>query len=214
VSLRSQPQTAFRDRYTVLQPNLDTSVWRFWGQLPGYDGRVFAKALQERGDQFRSLPETVPTSQSQRNADALVAMAQDSLCGPSPNGNGLDHAERAPVVTVFVDATLATPTKGAAGAEIAFGPRVGPETLQRILCEGSVELVGLDRGRPVVASATTRAIPPAIRRFDPDNLTTVCWYHHHVAIHWNGFRIDPHSPPQRRRLIPPEPGPDPPAIPS
>jgi hypothetical protein len=238
---------AFRDRYTVLQPNLDTSVWRFWGQLPGYDGRVVAKALQERGDQFRSLPETVSTSQSQRNADALVAMAQDSLDGPSPNAGGLDHAERAPVVTVFVDATIATPTKGAAGAEITFGPRVGPETLQRILCDGSVQLVGLDRGRPVVASATTRAIPPAVRRFvlwrdggctiagcssryrlqphhirehskggdhDPDNLTTVCWYHHHVAIHGNGFRIDPHSPPQRRRLIPPEPGPDPPAIPS
>jgi hypothetical protein len=35
-----------------------------------------------------------------------------------------------------------------------------------------------------------------------------------VAIHGNGFRIDPQSPPQRRRLIPPEPGPDPPAIPS
>jgi hypothetical protein len=45
---------------------------------------------------------------------------------------------------------------------------------------------------------------------EPDNLTTLCWYHHHVAIHVSDFRIDPHSPPQRRRLLPPS-GADPPA---
>jgi 5-methylcytosine-specific restriction endonuclease McrA len=37
---------------------------------------------------------------------------------------------------------------------------------------------------------------------DPDNLVTVCWWHHHVAIHGQGQRIDPTSPPKRRRLIP------------
>jgi len=44
----------------------------------------------------------------------------------------------------------------------------------------------------------------------PDNLATICWYHHHVAIHGNGYRIDPESPPHRRRLIrgsPQEPDP-------
>jgi hypothetical protein len=35
---------------------------------------------------------------------------------------------------------------------------------------------------------------------DPDNLTTVCWFHHHVVIHGHGFTINPHSPPQRRHL--------------
>ncbi len=38
---------------------------------------------------------------------------------------------------------------------------------------------------------------------DAANLATVCWYHHHVAIHGRGFAIDPDSPPQRRRLLPP-----------
>ena len=38
---------------------------------------------------------------------------------------------------------------------------------------------------------------------EPENLATCCWFHHHVAIHGNGFRIDPTSPPQRRRLLPP-----------
>ena len=39
----------------------------------------------------------------------------------------------------------------------------------------------------------------------PENLTTLCWWHHHVAIHRRGMRIDPQSPPRRRRLIPPAP---------
>ena len=242
-STSDNEREAFRDRYAVLQPNLDTSMWRFWGQLPGVEGHVLATALQERGDRFRALPQAFPTSQAQRNADALVAMAQDSLDGIAEDEEGRVDARRTSVVTVFVDATIASPANGAAGAEIAFGPRVGPQALQRILCDGSVQLVGLDRGRPVVTSAASRSIPPAIRRFvswrdggctiagcssryrlqphhinehgnggnhSADNLTTVCWYHHHVAIHGNGFRIDPQSPPQRRRLLPP--GPDPPAI--
>ena len=36
----------------------------------------------------------------------------------------------------------------------------------------------------------------------PENLTTLCWWHHHVAVHRRGMRIDPQSPPQRRRLLP------------
>ncbi len=44
---------------------------------------------------------------------------------------------------------------------------------------------------------------------DPDGLGTVCWYHHMVVIHGRGYRIDPESPPHRRRFLPPE-GRDPP----
>ncbi|MDE0709559.1 MAG: HNH endonuclease signature motif containing protein [bacterium] len=36
----------------------------------------------------------------------------------------------------------------------------------------------------------------------PENLTTLCWWHHHVAVHRRGMRIDPQSPPHRRRLLP------------
>ena len=35
------------------------------------------------------------------------------------------------------------------------------------------------------------------------NLATLCWYHHHIAIHRKGHRIDPDTPPHRRRLLPP-----------
>ena len=36
-----------------------------------------------------------------------------------------------------------------------------------------------------------------------NNLATLCWYHHHIAIHRRGHQIDPHTPPHRRRLLPP-----------
>ncbi|MGB5655863.1 MAG: hypothetical protein WBN35_04530, partial [Acidimicrobiia bacterium] len=36
---------------------------------------------------------------------------------------------------------------------------------------------------------------------DPENLTAVCWFQHHVVIHGQGFGIDSGSPPQRRRLL-------------
>ncbi|MDE0642514.1 MAG: DUF222 domain-containing protein [bacterium] len=37
-----------------------------------------------------------------------------------------------------------------------------------------------------------------------ENLATLCFFHHHIAIHRLGHQIDPHSPPHRRRLLPPE----------
>jgi hypothetical protein len=38
---------------------------------------------------------------------------------------------------------------------------------------------------------------------DPTNLVTLCWFHHHVAIHQLGYTIDPDSPTHRRRLLSP-----------
>jgi hypothetical protein len=35
----------------------------------------------------------------------------------------------------------------------------------------------------------------------PDNLITLCWYHHHVVIHRQGHRIDPQSPPGNHRFL-------------
>jgi hypothetical protein len=158
---------------------------------------------------------------SQRRADALVSIAQDSREPVVLDGGSSEGSE--PLVTVFVDGGLAAGSQGEAGAEIEFGPRVGPAVLDRILCEGRVQLVGLLDGKPVVTSSATRAIPPMMRRFvkwrdggctiagchsryrlqvhhirpragggghDSDNLTTLCWFHHHVVIHGLGFRID------------------------
>ena len=228
----------FSDRFFTIQPNLDESRYRMWGEAPGIMGAMIDKAICERADELHRDTGDLPSLRGQRRMDALTAMAQDSLDGTT------GESATSPHVTVFVDARQDNPT--VTTTEIAYGPRVGPDALDLMLCTGRVRIVGLDaEGVPVVTSPAARAIPPAIRhtvthrdgacvidgcgsryrlephhirRFSqggthhPDNLATVCWYHHHVAIHGNGYQIDPASPPLRRSLIKsnPGPGPDPP----
>lgn len=111
-----------------------------------------------------------------------------------------------PLVTVFVDAALAGETNGEAGAALAAGPRVGPAVLERILCEGAIQVVAVADGVPVVASAATRTIPPAIRRFvlwrDGGCVADGCrsrkdtpglghWRSRGVANWWVGFARSP-----------------------
>ena len=227
---RSGERDVFVDRNVYFQDSLDSSAGRIRGELPGYEYMMVRDAVEERADMFSDLPGPTQTG-SQRNADALVAICQDSREPIALDGEPSQRSE--PLVSVFFDADQAS-SRGETGAEIEFGPRVGPAVLDRILCEGRVQLVGLSNGKPIITTDRTRAIPPEVRRFvkyrdggctiagchsryrlqvhhihpraasgdhDPDNLTTLCWFHHHVVIHGLGLRIDPHSPPQRRSLL-------------
>jgi hypothetical protein len=227
---RSSERDRFVDRYLWFQDSLDNTSGRLSGELPGYEYMIVRDALEERADMFGDLPGPKQTG-AQRRADALVAIAQDSRDPVAFDGEPSPRSE--PLVSVFFDAERAS-SRGETGAEIVFGPRVGPAVLDRILCEGRVQLVGLSNGKPVVTSDGTRAIPPEVRRFvkhrdggctisgchsryrlqahhvhsraaggdhDPGNLTSLCWFHHHVVIHGLGFRIDPYSPPQRRSFL-------------
>jgi hypothetical protein len=93
----------FGERYFVIQPSLDEAQYRMWGQLPGIAGRTVEKALHDRADQLRHNTSDgvgdVSVSRGQGQADALVAMAEDSLSGASHEGT-----TDSPHVTVFVDA--------------------------------------------------------------------------------------------------------------
>lgn len=159
----------------------------------------------------------------------------------TPDGHGPQARRRpggAPIasVTVFIDAKLAEWDRGVQGMGIAAGPRIGPDSLDRIVCGSIVSIVAIDRlGNPTAASDRARTIPPAVRaavlrrdggcviagchsryrlephhiiprseggKHHPDNLVSLCWFHHHVAIHLDGHRIDPDSPPLRRRFLP------------
>ncbi|MEE8485338.1 MAG: HNH endonuclease [Acidimicrobiia bacterium] len=65
-------------------------------------------------------------------------------------------------MTVFVDARQDNSVETT--AEVEYGPRVGPDALEQMLCVGRVQVVGLDTdGVPVVTSRATRATPPAVR---------------------------------------------------
>lgn len=229
---------AVEDRFVAIQPNLDSSSWRLWGQLPGTDGAVVEQALIARGDQFPRLPDGNRPTRGHRSADALVTLCAESL----DNAGGDDSGGTVPTVTIVCDARDASASNGETGVTVVGGPRAGPQALEAVLCDGLVEIVAMDSdGVPLGVGQTTSTIPPRVRRYvlardggctidgcgsryrlqphhiehrawggthDTHNLATLCWFHHHRVIHGMGFTIDPESPPGRRRLKPP--GTDPP----
>ena len=230
---RQDEQQIFDGRFLSIQPSLDQSSYRMWGLFAGIDGQVVERALLERADRFPTAPAGRHVPRSQRHADALVSIAQDSL-----EGTGNEGGSSVPLVSIFLDADLAASTDGEAGGEIASGPRIGPLSLEQILCDGSVEiLMASPKGQPLSVGPTSRTLPPKLRRYimhhdggactvdgcrsryrlqphhikprsqggshDPSNLTTLCWFHHHVVVHRNGHRIDPSTPPRRRRFLKP-----------
>jgi len=236
---RRNEQQAIAERFAVVQPNLDESAWRITGVLSGVDGHTLYRALDARADELRLLPGGDGHTRGQLQADALVAMAHDSLNRTRNNETAADGSS----VSILVDLSEANGTSGERGARIEYGPRVGPQVLEELLCTGTVQIIGLFDGTPVVTSTASRAIPPAVRRLvaardggctiagctsryrlephhivlrsdggshDPENLTTLCWFHHHIVIHQQGLRIDPDTPPLKRRLAQPKPGHDPP----
>jgi Domain of unknown function (DUF222)/HNH endonuclease len=235
---RQDEQERADGRFVRLQPSMDGMGGSVWGELPATGWTVIDKALHQRADELPPAPDG-REALGARLADALVSVCQDSLDSEpaAEDGEGAPITRSTPAVTVFVDAALAAGSRGEAGAEVAgAGLRVGPSTLEEILCTGTVAVVRRESGTPISTSGRRRAIPPAIRSHvlfrdggctvdgctsryrlephhidphasggshDPRNLTTLCWYHHHVVIHVRGFTIDVGSPPQRRRLKPP-----------
>jgi hypothetical protein len=214
----------FADRFLHIQPSLDESHWKLWGQLSGVDGRIVDKAIHTAID---SLPDNPDTTASQDRADGLVSVASEWLSGEI-GGHEL-------AAEIFIDADLAAVTSGQAGVSVVSGPRIGPNTLGEILCSGTTRINIIDGTGTVSTTPTSRSIPTAVRRrvlqrdghgcviagcnsrtrlqphhlvsyaqggaHDPENLITVCWYHHHVVIHLQGRVIDPQSPPQRRTFL-------------
>lgn len=207
--------------------SLDESVGFLNAQLPAHDWKLVTDALEDRADR---LPSDDGSTREQLRADALVAMAMDSL-----GAKTADHQSPGSTITITVDADLAARSGCELGGTIVGGPRIGPNLLAELMCEGSVEIVlsGVS-GVPVAVGPTTRVVPPKVRRMvlardgactvdgcgnryrlevhhilprgeggshDLDNLTTLCWWHHHVAIHGTGMQICPSSPTTRRRLI-------------
>ena len=209
------------------QRDLFGSTGRFWGEGPALETDAIFTAIEAAADDLPPPPAGHPESRSARRFDGMLALAL---------GEGGDQQVH---TTVIVDAVDAAPAGGEQGAWIASGPRIGPGTLERILCESTCEIVARTQdGTPLAVGDSRTAIPPRTRRWvkardggmctadgcrsttrlqphhirhrkaygdnQESNLATLCWFHHHVVVHGRGFRIDPDSPPQRRRFLPPE----------
>ena len=232
---RGDERDAFERQYVNLRVSDDGAVWHLSGRLTATDGQIVRKALDRRSDQIPPLTSDIEAelTPAQKQAIGLTTMAQDDLDQDLVPG---DPAGREPVIMLIKDEALAEGSGETQGVEVFNGPRVGPQVVETVECEGRVEPVTIHDGQIVEIGAVRRQIPKRLRRAvlardrrcvidscrsgyrlqthhviprsdgganTADNLATMCWYHHHIAIHRRGHRIDPHTPPHRRRLLPP-----------
>jgi hypothetical protein len=158
----------------------DELATSFWGELPGLDARVMEKAVDQKADEIILTHQKLAVAE--RRALALVAICQDSLYTG-------DNPESVPVeVAVIVDADIAVETSAERGVSVLAGPRLGPGTLEEILCHGIVDVVGITRdGRPLDLGRRSRTVDRKLRRhvLHRDGGCTVegCSSRYRVEIH-------------------------------
>ena len=149
------------DRYLAIQVNLDQTAYRLWGELPGEAGGIVTSALAERADTFPPLPDGSRGTLGQRNADALTSICSDSFTG-GENGGGSQ-----PLLTVTLDGSNLSSDgePGETGLAVVAGPRVGPETLDLLLCNGRGEINALaSSGQLVAVGDAFSYLSPRLRR--------------------------------------------------
>ena len=219
---RTDDHRSHASSHLALQPNLDESRWHLWGELDGYMGGVVDKVLTERADEIPCLPDGMRPGLGYRRAAALTAVCEESR----PN------RVTTPLITVFVDdsgAEIAGGTtvgpeildKVACGGSLELirtrdGQPLGMGRRSRVIPNRLRRFVLHRDGGCTADGCTSRyrlevhhAIPwseggPTT----PENLVTLCWFHHHVVVHGWGYRIDTRLGSGRLRFL--KPGTDPP----
>ena len=225
--------TAFRMRRLWFQPNLGNTMAVASLTMTGTDMESVITAVDKRADEIINPDDPMRPRLEQRRVDALVSLALDTT-SPIPNSDA--PAPRRLKAHIFIDATECNHSNGETGAITRSGIKVGPNTLQEILCMGETQTTFVDvdglkavptdgdrlpnRTRDYVffrdgactadgCSSRYRLEPHHITpqsqggTHEPAGLTLLCWFHHHIVVHQQGFTINPHSPPGRRRFLPP-----------
>ncbi|MFV9672591.1 MAG: DUF222 domain-containing protein [Acidimicrobiia bacterium] len=230
---RDIEREAFELRYMVAQPNLDESSWRVHGQLPGVAGRLFVEALDRKADQLplsapgdgsrttrwadalwaMSLDSLAGSDgASIGSATPLLTVFMDATHATATNGEAGVTVEAGPrvgldtVEAILCDGVIEVTGRAEDGTPLGMGrrSRTIPPRLRRFV-------LARDGGVCTIEGCVSRyrLQPHHINPWsqggatDAENLTTLCWFHHHVVIHGRGFTIDPSSPPQRRRFLRP-----------
>lgn len=224
---RREEQRSFDERYLMIQPTLDATNWRLWGSLPAVAGDIVAKTIDSVADDLPADPPGHPQSRAARRADALVAICErgtisgdgaktdatiivDARSAASTNGEagawivGGPRIGPAALERILCDSAVSITALTESGVPLAVGnsqTAISPRTRRFVLArDGGCTADG--------CTSITRLQPHHIQHRadhgtnDPVNLATLCWFHHHIVIHGRGFRIDPDSPPLRRRFLP------------
>jgi hypothetical protein len=193
----------FQDRYLVLQPTIDESWWKLWGGFDAVTGAIVDQALTAAAD---ALPETEsPRTAGWRRATALaqICVSDDALptqitvfvdaaiAAPTDGAAGVQLAAgpgigRTALEALLCDSVTEVTVIGSQAEPMRYGrrSRTIPGGLRRAILRR-------DGNRCVIDGCDSRHrlqihhVVPWSKGgpTDPENLVTVCWYHHHIAIH-------------------------------
>ena len=214
------------DQYLVLQPSLDESWWRLWGGLDGYSGAIVDKALTEAADQLPPLPDGTRGDSSWRKATALTALcisdnpppAQITVFIDTQHAVGTDgeagvvleagpRIGRDTLQAILCDAVTEITVTTENRIPMAYGrhTRTIPPALRRAIIHRDHNRCAADgcqsRNRLQVHHITPWSQNGPT---DPDNLITLCWYHHHIVIHQQHYTLYRHPEHGRIRFRRPE----------
>ena len=220
-------QRSFEDRFLVLQPNLDKTWWRTWGGFDGYTGELIDKTLTEAADHLPAETNHMP--QAWKRATALVQTLMADEPPPTQitvfveaktavptNGEAgvvLESGTRVgpqALQAVLCDSIVEVTARAEDGQPMAYGRkhRTAPPAMKRALLAETGHTCAVDgctsRHR-LQAHHINHWHPDGTT--DPDNLVILCWYHHHVVVHEQGFQIQYHPDRRRIRLTKPKRGP-------
>lgn len=166
--------------------DMNTSMLKIWGRIPGADGAVVAKALDRViDDHLRAEGDSHEEKRSleQIRADALIEMCSARLDADF-------DADRAAVVC-HVDASVLV-TKHGNGA-LENGVAVSADVVSMLACDGRLRMVfDGSNGEPVGVGRTMRTVPPwvmqQVRRRDVGCVYPGCGRtagtHAHHVIPW------------------------------
>ena len=130
-----------------------------------------------------SRPEDRAATRGERDADALVLMADTLLARGAAQRSGADRYQ----VVVHVDADTLTGRDAGGRCDTDDGEPLAAETGRRLACDASVVALLHRRGSPLAVGRRTRTIGPALRRAlaarDPGCRFPGCDRHTHLHAH-------------------------------
>jgi 5-methylcytosine-specific restriction endonuclease McrA len=230
ISTEDEYRTA-EDRFLVLQPSLDESWWKLFGGLDGISGALVDKVLTEAADQLPTLPDGSKGTTSWRRATALVQLAVSDDPPPasvtifvdadqataSDGHSGVvlqagPRVGREALEAILCDAVTELTVTDQNGRLMEYGrrSRTIPPALHRAILHRDANRCAAD-GCDSRNRLQTHHITPWSQggATNPDNLITLCWNHHHIIIHQQGFHLYHHPKHGRIRFRRPEPRPPP-----
>jgi hypothetical protein len=213
-------------RFLMVQPSLDESWYRIWGGVDGYAGAVIDKVLTEKADQYPAFPDGSRPDLAWRRATALhdlclgedpppiqVTIFVDTACAAATNAETGVVIESGPRVgaetlkAVLCDSVTEVTAVAADGTPMVYGrtKRTVPPGLRRYILHRDGNRCTAD-GCPSRYRLQAHHIDHWARDngpTNPDNLITLCWYHHHVIVHQQQYTIRRQPDTGRIRFKPP-----------